>query len=233
MVPLPDMSPVIWVLRMKVPVLLTVRRGMPGGTVVSGEGDLEGAAANSEVVPGNVHPSEEGRRWIVVGPARLAIVRAAGVNASTSSPGDPTVSGLPGADALSAAARSEKNCKESAGRFVVESNRVAKVRPVSTCERAWVEAGEGGAAVAGERCAGVVGGGGSGIVVGDDDLVGVIRVGQSVCLRLGRVRNVLGAGDQIDIRAAIHQGGCHLIEKLRESTVRRRLNLPVPRRRQS
>ena len=122
---------------------------------------------------------KKGDCWVVVGPARLAIVRAAGVNASANGPGDPTVSGLPGADALSAAARSQKNCKESAGRFVVESNRVAKVRPVSTCEGAWVEAGPGGAAVAGERCAGVVGGGGSGIVVGDDDLVGVIRVGQS------------------------------------------------------
>ena len=105
----------------------------------------------------------------------------------------------------------EKNCKESAGRFVVESNRVAKVRPVSTCERAWIEAGEGRAAVTGIRCAGVVGGGGSGIVVGDDDLVGVIRVGQSVCLRLGRVRNVVRTGDQIDVRAAIHQRGCHSV----------------------
>ena len=33
----------------------------PSVTVISGEGDLEGAAANSEVVPGNVHPSKEGR----------------------------------------------------------------------------------------------------------------------------------------------------------------------------
>ena len=122
----------------------------PSLTVISGEGDLEGAAANSEVVPGNVHPPKEGRGRVVVGPARLAVVRAAVVNASTSRPGDPAVSGLPGADALSAAARSQKNSKESAGRFVVESNRVAKVRPVSSCERAWIEAGEGRAAVAGD-----------------------------------------------------------------------------------
>ena len=52
------------------------------------------------------------------------------MNASTSSPGDPTVRGLPGADALPAAARSQKNSKEGGGRFVVESNRVAKVRRV-------------------------------------------------------------------------------------------------------
>ncbi|PYJ37282.1 MAG: hypothetical protein DME84_08015 [Verrucomicrobia bacterium] len=166
----------------------------PGGTVVSREADLE-VPSDGEVVPGNVHVSKEGRRWIVVGPARLAVVTAATVNARANCPGDPTVRRLPGADALPAAARSQKNCKESAGRFVVESNRVAKVCPVSTCEWAWVEASPGGAAVAGVRCAGVVGGGGSGIVVGDDDLVGVIRVGEGVRLRLGRVGNAVRTGD--------------------------------------
>ena len=100
-----------------------------------------------------------------------------------------------------------KIAKKRAGRFVVESNRIAKVRPVSTCEGAWVEAGQGGAAVAGVRCPGVVGRSGSGVVVGDDDLVGIIRVGDSVCLRLGRVRNAVRTGDHIDIRAAIRQRG--------------------------
>src|SRR5438105_217060 len=65
-------------------------------------------------------------------------------------PGGAAVSGLPRADALSAAACSEKNSEESAGRFVVESNRVAKVRPVASGEGAWREAGEGRAAVRGE-----------------------------------------------------------------------------------
>ena len=68
----------------------------------------------------------------------------------------PTVSGLPRAEALTAAARSEQDGKPSAGRFVVENNRVAKVRPVAIAEGAWREAGEGRAAVGGERCAGEV-----------------------------------------------------------------------------
>ena len=41
------------------------------------------------------------------------------------------------------------------------------------------------------------------VVVGNDDLVGVIRVSPSECLRLGNVGRGLGAGDQIDIRGAI------------------------------
>ena len=71
-----------------------------------------------------------------------------------------------------------------------------------------------------------------GIVVGDDDLVGVIRVGRSVCLRLGDVWN-LGAGDQIDVRASKRQGLSACLEKLTESIEGRKLNLPVPRRRKS
>ena len=58
----------------------------------------------------------------------------------------------------------------------------------------------------GERYAGVVTGRGSGVVVVDDDLVGVIRVGCSVCLRLGNVGIGFGASDHIDICAAIGQG---------------------------
>ena len=50
-------------------------------------------------------------------------------------------------------------------------------------------------------------------VVGDDDLVGIIRVGVSICFRLGRVRNAVRTGDYIDIRAAICRGGCHTIQK--------------------
>ena len=54
------------------------------------------------------------------------------------------------ADALSTAARSEKNSKEGAGRFVVENNRVAKVRPVASAEGAGREAREGRTAVRGD-----------------------------------------------------------------------------------
>ena len=34
-----------------------------------------------EVVPGNIHPPEEGRRWVVVRPTRLPVVATAVVNA--------------------------------------------------------------------------------------------------------------------------------------------------------
>ena len=99
------------------------------------------------------------------------------MSARSDRPGLAAVSGLPGADSLSAATRSEIHCNERAGHSVVESNRVAEVSSVATREGAGVEPGEGVAAVAGVRYAGVITGRGSGIVVVDDDLEGVIRVG--------------------------------------------------------
>src|SRR4029077_10262458 len=90
-----------------------IYRGVPRGAVISGKGSLESADANSEVVEGNVHPPVKRRRWIVIGPARLAvsIARSNVGNACADRPGGTTVSRLPGADALSAAASSQKNCK--------------------------------------------------------------------------------------------------------------------------
>ena len=95
------------------------------------------------------------RGGVVIGDARLSVVVAAVVNASTNRPGDAAVSGLPGAKAKTAAARSDINCKESAGRFVVENNRVAKVTPVATAQGTGEDAGESGAAVTGVRYTGI------------------------------------------------------------------------------
>src|ERR1700682_5150437 len=53
----------------------------PSPAVVGGVAEEEGAAPDSEVVPGNVHPPKEWATRVVVGPARLAVVLAAGVNA--------------------------------------------------------------------------------------------------------------------------------------------------------
>ena len=53
----------------------------PGESVVSGVADKEGSAANIKVVPGSVHSAVEGRRWVVIGPARLSIVVVVAVNA--------------------------------------------------------------------------------------------------------------------------------------------------------
>ena len=56
------------------------------------------------------------------------------------------------------------------------------------------------------------------IVVGDDHLEGVIWVSRSVCLRLGNVGKALGAGDQVHVRVAKHQGRQHFLDKLGERT---------------
>src|SRR5436190_16247840 len=52
----------------------------PGRSVVSGVLDVD-ALASSEIVPGNVHAAKEGAARVVVGPAGLAVVATAAVNA--------------------------------------------------------------------------------------------------------------------------------------------------------
>ena len=131
-----------------------VDRGGPSDAVIAGVGGAN-LLALSEVIPGSVHSTEKWRRWVVIRVARLAVVTGTLVNASTNRPGDAAVSGLPGAKAKTAAARSDINCKESAGRFVVENNRVAKVRAVATAQRTGEDAGESGAAVTGVRYTGI------------------------------------------------------------------------------
>ena len=71
------------------------------------------------------------------------------MNASANRPGDAAVSGRPVAEALSAAAGSDKNGVPSGVRLVVKDNRVAEVRSVATAEGAGREAREGRPAVRG------------------------------------------------------------------------------------
>src|SRR6202795_2557238 len=52
----------------------------PSRAVVSRVAEEEGAAPDSEVVPGNVHPPIEWATRVVVGPTRLAVVARTGVN---------------------------------------------------------------------------------------------------------------------------------------------------------
>ena len=106
-------------------------------------------------------------------------------------------------------------------RLVVQNDGVAKGIGEWALAAGVGDAGEGDAAVGGARYAREVAEGrASRVVESDANLVGVIRVGRSVCLRLNNVRRGFGAGDQVNIRAAICQGGCQFIEKLREGTVR-------------
>ena len=119
----------------------------PGDTVVSREAD-EDIKAASEVVPGDVHSAVK-LRGCVIYVARLSVVRTAGVNASANRPGEAAVSGRPVAEALSAAARSDKNGMPCGVQAVVKDNRVAEVRSVATTEGAGREAREGRPAVRG------------------------------------------------------------------------------------
>src|SRR5207244_6337411 len=108
-------------------------------------------------------------------------------NASGNGPGRATVSGRPVADSLSAAAGSEKYGMPSGVRAVVKDNRVAEISSMPSSEGAGVEPGEGETAVTGVGCARIIGAGGSRIVVGNNDLVRIIRVSPREGLRLSNV----------------------------------------------
>ena len=123
----------------------------------------------------------------------------------------PGSGGLVPAEALSATASIEPDCEPSGAWLVVENNRVAKGIVEGALTIGPSEAGKGGAAVGGDRCAGDIDGArvaAAGIVVGYHNLVGVIRVSRSECLRLGNVGRGLGAGDYINVARAERQG-CH------------------------
>src|SRR6266700_3737383 len=80
----------------------------PGHTVVSGIAKKEGAAANIEIVPRNVHPPVEGGGRVVVRPTGFSIVLRVGMNAEVG----PAIrvrrsSSLVTTESLSAAARVE------------------------------------------------------------------------------------------------------------------------------
>src|SRR4029077_778002 len=108
-----------------------------------------------------------------------------------------------------ATAQIEPNGVPSAGWFIVQNNGVAQGIVEGALTIGLGEAGEGGAAVGGDRCAGDVDGTGpaaSGVVVADNDLAGVIWVTRTECLRLGNVGRGLSAGDQVHVRCAIRQG---------------------------
>src|SRR5262249_1121594 len=87
----------------------------PVDTVVSRVANEEGAAANIKVVPGSVHPTVEGRRWVVISPARLSIILTVAVNAIEMGPAIrvPWSCGLVAAKALAAAATVQPNREPS------------------------------------------------------------------------------------------------------------------------
>jgi hypothetical protein len=134
-------------------------RGVPRGAAIRGVAFEQGAPTDIEIVPGNVHPPEEGRAGVVVGPARLSVVLGVVVNAKVgpaSRRGVPWSGGLVPAEALSAAGSIEPHSEPSASGFVVQTNGVAHRTGEGALTGGVSEAGESRAAVARERCAGDV-----------------------------------------------------------------------------
>ena len=87
----------------------------------------EAALTHVKVVPGNIHVPEEGRGWVVVRPARLAVVAAARVNAKMG----PAIwvrriGGLKPAQGAAAALPSSQTVNQVPSWLVVQNNRIAK-----------------------------------------------------------------------------------------------------------
>ena len=132
-------------------------RVCPRDPIVSRVPDKEGAPANIEVVPRNVHPAVEGRRWVIVSPARLSVVLRVRVNAvmgpAIRVPGS---GGLVPAEAKTAAGLVDPDGEPSAGWLVIQNNWVAHRIGEGAVTSGSRDAGEGAATVGGDRCAGDV-----------------------------------------------------------------------------
>src|SRR6476660_4571188 len=91
----------------------------------------------------------------------------------------------------------------SLGRLVIQNNRITKGIGEGAATTTVEDSVESQSAVGGGRYRGeIVVGRAFGIVERHNDLVGVIRVSRSVCLRLNDVRRGLCPSDQVDIRGA-------------------------------
>ena len=97
----------------------------------------------------------EGRGWVVVGPARLAVVLRAAVNAEMGPASRVRGSGgLVSTEALTAAGPIEPDGEPGGGGAIVQNNRVAHGIGEGALTAGGGDAGEGSAAVGGDRCAG-------------------------------------------------------------------------------
>src|SRR5215510_2242570 len=159
---------------------------MPRSAVVTGGGDRERAAAHIEVVPGHIHPPEEGRGWVVVRPTRLAVVAGtAVVNARIMDPAIrvPRCAGLVAAQATAALTVEDPDREPLPAYLVIENNGVTQGIVEGALTVGPGKAGEGQTAVGRGRCTGDVDGIGidpSRVVEGHHYHIGVIGVGRSV-----------------------------------------------------
>ena len=198
----------------------------PCAAVIGRITDEESAPAYIEVVPGNVHPAVKGRSWIVISPARLSVVLRVAMNA-VMAPAIriPWGSRLVATEALSATTAVQPNGKPGCRWLVVQNNRVAQSIIEGALPIIRGETIESESAVGRDRCTGHIDGAceaAARVVIGDDDLVGIIRVGRGVCLGLRDIRRGLGVVDQVNVGGAIRQGSQEFLEKPADGTKSRR-----------
>src|SRR5207244_2016289 len=107
-----------------------------------------------KVVPGNIHVPKEGRGWVVVCPARLAVVAAARVNAKMGPAiGIRGIGGLKPAQGTARVAI-QPHSKPSLGRLVIQNYRVAKGIGKRTLTAGIGDSCESGATILGDRYGG-------------------------------------------------------------------------------
>jgi hypothetical protein len=97
----------------------------PGRSAVIRPDDLEGAAADVEVVPADVCPAVEGAGRRVVDPARVPVVAAVAGSAGARRPGHAVVR-RPDAEALASASAGEERCDPLGVQRVVHDGGIAK-----------------------------------------------------------------------------------------------------------
>src|SRR5438552_391899 len=135
-------------------------RAAPRGAAISGKDAHESALADIKVVPGNVQSPKETQSGIVISPARFAISRSLVESAEMR----PAIrirgsGGLVPAKTLTAAGAIQPDRSPSAGRLMVQNNRITKSiveRPLAV---RFGETGESGAAISRYRRAGNIDGG--------------------------------------------------------------------------
>jgi hypothetical protein len=129
------------------------------------------------------------------------------------------IGGLVTTEALATATPIKPHGEPGGGGAIVQNNRVAQSIGEGALTVGTGDAGEGSAAVGGDRRARYVDGTGiaaSRVVVGDHNLLRVIRVSPSECLGLDNIGRGLRAGDQVDIPDAI-QGNKQSFDSLADA----------------
>ena len=124
---------------------------VPRDAIITGESHEDVRVGLIKVVPGNVHPTEEGRAGVIVGPARFAVARTFEESAiMRPAIGIPGCGRLISTQALTTATTIQPHRKPGGRRLVVQNHGVTK----GIGKRAWRKPSERQAAVRGDRRAG-------------------------------------------------------------------------------